>query len=166
MKIAFIAPRYHTNQISMMQYLLKKNEVALYVTRISKIEDHSLLKPIIVKLNIIFKILKFIIGSMTLYLITVGFPSIKELLNFKSENYDLVIIRDPINLMSLFISYGQNLIRLKQYFISKKVHSKNTNKIKDLIYKLFLKIFNEQCLVLFWQFKFKKFSKNLTYLVL
>ena len=51
MKIAFLAPRYHSNQISLIKYLLKnKNKVSFYVTRIGKSEDHSSLKPAIIKL--------------------------------------------------------------------------------------------------------------------
>ena len=58
MKIAFLAPRYHTNQISLVKYLLKKkNQVSFYVTRVGKSEDHSSLKPsILMKSNDFFLI--------------------------------------------------------------------------------------------------------------
>ena len=51
-KIAFLAPRFHTNQIALVKYLLKsKNQVSFYVTRIGKSEDHSSIKPKIISLN-------------------------------------------------------------------------------------------------------------------
>ena len=52
MKIAFLAPRYHTNQIAFVKYLLQtNNQVSFYVTRIGKSEDHTALKPSIIKLK-------------------------------------------------------------------------------------------------------------------
>ena len=59
MKIAFLAPRYHTNQIELVKFLLKnKNQVSFYATRIGKSEDHSSLKPKIIKLSYISRIIK------------------------------------------------------------------------------------------------------------
>ena len=61
MKIAFLAPRFHTNQISIIKYLLKsKKQVSFYVTRISQIEDHSVLKPIVIDLKMSQELQKII----------------------------------------------------------------------------------------------------------
>ncbi|MDA7485771.1 glycosyltransferase family 4 protein [Candidatus Pelagibacter ubique] len=167
MRIAFIAPRYHTNQISLTQFLLKKNKVFFYVTRKAKSEDHSFLKPTIIKQNFIFKIVKFFIKtSDPLFDYHYGIPSIRELLKFKSKKFDLVIIRDPINFMGFFYFLWAKFIGVKIiFYIQKKIYSKNSNELKEIIYRLFLKIFNEKsispCL---GNLKFKKVFHNLTYL--
>lgn len=107
MRIAFIAPRYHTNQISLVKYLIKsKNVVSFYVTRIGKSEDHSSLKPKIIKLSYISKIIKlFVKSSNDLFDFKYGMPSIKELREFKSHKYNLIIIREPNKLMSFIFFF-------------------------------------------------------------
>ena len=168
MKIAFLAPRYHSNQISLIQFLLKsKNKVSFYVTRVGKSEDHSSLKPAIIRLSYISKVIKFFIKSNNvLFDYLCGMPSIKELLKFKSNRYDLIIIRDPINLMGFSYLLWAKLIGVKiVIYIQKEVHKKNSFKIKDIIEKIYIKIFNEQCISpCLGNLKFKKFNDKITYL--
>jgi glycosyltransferase involved in cell wall biosynthesis len=168
MKIAFLAPRYHTNQISLIQYLLKsKHQVSFYVTRTGKSEDHSSLKPIIIKLNYISRLINFFVKSNNvLFDFNYGMPSIKELLKFKSNRYDLIIIREPNKLMGLIYFLWAKIIGVKiiTYF-QREVHKKESYKIKDMIEKTFIKIFNNQCISpCLGNLKFKKFTDKITYL--
>ena len=168
MKIAFLAPRYHTNQISLVQYLLNsKNKVSFYVTRVGKSEDHSSLKPTIIKLSYISKVIKFFIKpNNVLFDYNYGMPSIKELLKFKSNRYDLIIIREPNKLMSLIFFLWAKIIGVKVItYFQREVHKKNTLKIKDIIERTFIKIFNNQCISpCLGNLKFKKFTDKITYL--
>ena len=168
MKIAFLAPRYHSNQISLVQFLLKsKNKVSFYVTRVGKSEDHSSLKPSIIKLSYISKLVKSLIKSTnSLFDYHYGIPSIKELLKFKSNKYDLIIIRDPINLMSLPYLLLTKLIGIKIIiYIQKKIHQKNSFKIRDILEKIYIKILNEKCISpCLGNLKFNKFTDKIDYL--
>ena len=127
MKIAFLAPRFHTNQKSLVKYLLKNgHKLSFYVIRKSKIEDYSNLKPKIIQTNFLTKILNLIFRPKNnLFQYRYGMPSLKELLNLKSKKYDLIIIRDPINLMSLFYFFwsklnGMDILLYTQQIIYKK----------------------------------------------
>lgn len=52
MKILFISPRFHTNQVGLIKILLKKGHNVKYlVNNFGPTEDHSVLKPIILKEN-------------------------------------------------------------------------------------------------------------------
>lgn len=168
MKIAFLAPRYHTNQIALVKYLLKnKNQVSFYVTRIGKSEDHFSLKPKIIKLSYISNLVKlFIKSNNDLFDFKYGIPSIKELLKFKSNRYDLIIIREPNKLMSFIYFLWAKLIGVKiiTYF-QREVYKKKSFKIKDIIEKLFIKTFNNQCISpCLGNVKYKKFTNKITYL--
>ena len=103
MKIALLAPRYHTNQISLVKYLLKtNNEVSFYVTRIGKSEDHTALKPSIIKLSKISKVIKnFVKSNNLLFDYNYLTPSIEELIKFKTKKFDVIIIREPNKLIGL-----------------------------------------------------------------
>ena len=168
MKIALLAPRYHTNQISLVQYLLKrKNKVSFYVTRVGKSEDHSALKPSIIKLSYISKKIKnFVKSTNLLFDYNFGIPSVEELLKFKSLKYDIIIIREPNKLMGLIYFLWAKLIGVKiiTYF-QREVHKKKSFKIKDIIEKIFIKASNDQCISpCLGNLKYKKFPTKTTYL--
>ena len=168
MKIAFLAPRYHTNQACLVKYLLEsKNQVSFYVTRIGRSEDHSSLKPIILRLSYISRLIKlFIKSNNDLFDYKYGMPSFKELLKFKSNKYDLIIIRDPINLMSLSYLLWAKLMGVKIIiYFQKEVHKRKSFKIKNIIEKIYIKIFNEQCISpCLGNTKYKKFTDKINYL--
>ena len=168
MKIALLAPRYHTNQISLVKYLLKtKNQVSFYVTRVGKSEDHSSLKPSIIQLSYISKVIKrFIKSNNLLFDYNYLTPSIKELLKFKSKKYDVIIIREPNKLMGLIYFLWAKLIGVKiiTYF-QREVYKKKTFKIKDIIEKIFIKASNDQCISpCLGNLKYKNFPTKTTYL--
>ena len=168
MKIVFLAPRYHTNQISLVEYLLKsKHLVSFYVTRIGRSEDHSLLKPDIIKMNFISKLFNFFIRSKNpLFNYYYGIPSIKEMVNFISNKYELIIIRDPISLMGLSYLFLAKLFGTKIiFYIQKEIYNKNSFKIKDIILRFFIRICNEKCISpCLGNMKYKKLIKKINYL--
>ena len=63
MKFLFVAPRYHTNQAHIIE-TLKDNghEVFFLASRIGRIENHSLLIPKVLKINLISKMIIKIFG--------------------------------------------------------------------------------------------------------
>lgn len=168
MKIALLAPRYHTNQISLVKYLLDtKNQVSFYVTRIGKSEDHSALKPCIIQLSSISKIIKkFVKSNNLLFDYNFLVPSISELLKFKSKKYDVIIIREPNKLMGFIYFLWAKFIGVKiiTYF-QREVYKKKTFKIKDIIEKIFIKASNNQCISpCLGNLKFKNLPTKTTYL--
>ncbi len=168
MKIALLAPRYHTNQISLVKYLLKtKNKVSFYVTRIGKSEDHSLLKPSIIQLSYISKLIKnFVKSNNLLFDYNYLTPSIKELLKFKSKKYDVIIIREPNKFMGFVYFLWAKLIGVKIItYYQREVYKKKTFKIKDVIEKIFIKASNNQCISpCLGNLKYKHFPTKTTYL--
>ncbi len=168
MKIAFLAPRFHTNQKSLVKYLLKNgHKLSFYVIRKSKIEDYSNLKPKIIQTNFLTKILNLIFRPKNnLFQYRYGMPSLKELLNLKSKKYDLIIIRDPINLMSLFYFFWSKLNGMDILLYTQQIIYKKKNLfIKDNLKEYFIKLSKENwispCL---GNKKYKKISKNIYYL--
>lgn len=168
MKIAFLAPRYHTNQTSLVKYLLdNKHELSFYVTRIGLSEDHSHLKPLLIKLSLISKmIILFVKPSNTIFNYRYGLPSFKELLKFRSGKYDLMIIRDPINLMGLTYLLWSKLTGVNVIlYIQRQIYNKNSMDIKVIIEKYLIKIFKAKsispCL---GNLDYKKITEKITYL--
>ena len=168
MKIAFLAPRYHTNQISLVRYLVESgHKVNFHVIRISQSEDHTFIKPMLINLNIAIKFIKlFLKNNNPLFDYRYGLPSISELLKFKSNKYDLAIIRDPINLMGLSYILWSKIIGVKIIlYIQREVHKKNTFNIIEIIEKFFIKILNTHCISpCLGNTKFKKNNNKITYL--
>ena len=149
MKIAFLAPRFHTNQISIVNFLLKrKKDVSFYVTRTSRIEDYSKLKPTIIELNFFFKIIKFLINSKNLLFdYRYGIPSISQLLNFRSQKYDLVIIRDPINLIGLIFLVWAKIIGLKVViYVQREINNKELLSINEKFERILINLFRTKCI--------------------
>jgi glycosyltransferase involved in cell wall biosynthesis len=168
MNIAFLSPRYHTNQISLVKYLLRsKNQVTFYVLRIGQSEDHLSLKPTLINLNYFCKIIKiFFKSNNPLFDYRYGLPSINELLKFKSNRFDLIIIRDPINLISLSYFLWAKLIGVKIIlYIQKEIYKKKSFKIKEIIERIFLAIFKVECFSpCLGNSKYKKIISKITYL--
>ena len=168
MKIALIAPRYHTNQKYLIEYLVKKKvQISFYATRVGQSEDHSLIKPSIIKLNYLIRFLKlFIVFNNPLFDYKYGFPSLKDLKQFKSAQYDLLIIRDPINFMGLSYFFWAKFNRVKIiFYIQREIHKKKKFKTIELIERRFINFFNIKCISpCLGNIKYKKFIKNIDYL--
>ena len=168
MNIAFIAPRYHTNQISLVEYLLKNNnQVSFFVTRVGNSEDHSSLKPSLIELNIITKMFKRFVGTKNLlFEYRYGIPSLIELKKFELKKFDLIIIRDPINLISLIYYVWAKKIGIKViFYIQREIHKKRTFNIIEVLERFFILFFKVSCISpCLGNKKFKKLNNMIKYL--
>ncbi len=168
MKIAFLAPRYHTNQIPLVEFLIKKkHQVFFYVTRIGLNEDHSIIKPIILDSNIITKFLKnFINLDYNMFNYKFGLPSLKEFSNFKSNKFDLIIIRDLINIMSITYILWAKLNKVKVLiYIQREIYKKPNFSIKEIIEKFLIFLINSDCISpCLGNLKYKKSYNKFNYL--
>ena len=146
MKIAFIAPRYHTNQTAIISYLVDENIlVDFYVTRIGQSEDHTKLIPTIIKQSSFHKFIKKLIKPKNdiLYDYKYGIPSLNELYKYIVKKYDIVIIRNPNNSLALLYAICSKISKTKVVFYTQKeVYTSKNRLLKDFITKLLIRIFD------------------------
>jgi glycosyltransferase involved in cell wall biosynthesis len=133
MKILFVEPRYHTNQIGWINCLKQNNhEVIMHVVNKGKIEDYSDLKPEYIKPCLLSNLIMTYIGEGGTNKFR-SFPNpLKYYVKIKNENPDLIIIRDInryISIVAIFISrllnkkifiYSQTTINKKYSFLRLK----------------------------------------------
>jgi len=102
MKIIFAAPRYHTNQIPIVEGLQKEgNEVIFWAQYVGVIEDHDILTPVMMHKSLITKITSFI-RKKTLKGSDLESSNMKKFIpsfiwiikEFLSEKPDVVITRE------------------------------------------------------------------------
>lgn len=152
MKILFVAPRYHTNQVPIVEALLANNhEVKFFVQYIGGSEDHSLINPEIVGYNMFFKIVhKFKFNRPNdqdtfKFERNYGMPTFyKYYKMIKKYSPDLVIIRDRTLFSLLTFSICKilkiNSILYKQVPKFKSINeTKNkgvSQRLKHVVYKM------------------------------
>jgi glycosyltransferase involved in cell wall biosynthesis len=114
MKIVFFAPRFHTNQVEVINTLISNGyEVVFHSTYISLIENHDEIKPKILpksKFNSIFN--AFFSNKSNYFFIS----PIKYFRILKKENANLIIIRDPVSLTPLLAATIAKILSLKIIF--------------------------------------------------
>jgi glycosyltransferase involved in cell wall biosynthesis len=111
MKFLFVAPRFHTNQIPVIDALLNKDHTVVFLSqRAGYTEDYSLIKPYFLKKSFIWRFIEKIIdfkypqNEAETYKINIFIPSLINLYKLiKNYNPDVVILRNR-NITSL-ISY-------------------------------------------------------------
>ena len=141
MKILFIAPRFHTNQFELINFLSKKHKVYFLSQYLGHIENYNFLRPTICKgkfipLNFDFKNINF---SRALYLPNIFF--LKKYLKF--VNPDLIIIRHHNKLFSYICLFFLKLSNKKVILYDQNEITLNTkekpffNKIWFLIEFIF-----------------------------
>ena len=118
MKIMYVAPRYHTNQLDIVKGLLDRGDEVKYICYYtSQIEDYSLLKPVVLGFssfsqlinNFYIKVIKRNQRGACDIRIKYGIPplgKLKELI--KEFNPDVIILRDRT-----FYSISANLAKPK-----------------------------------------------------
>lgn len=119
-KILYVAPRYHTNQVPIVEYLIRKgHKVQFWVARKEHTEDYSILSPIVCPMDSIFnKIFNW--RSKTFneiqkenYLQAKFTPSIVwTYRNLISYHPDIVIVRDH-NILSMVVCVFSKIIGIK-----------------------------------------------------
>lgn len=133
--IAFFLPRYHTNLIGVTQYLLKKKiKIKVFSFKKTNIENHSLIKPILIP--------KFKINFFFFTINLINFIKISKTL--KKKKYDLAIIRlndfQSFFLLPVFLKYFTK-IRFIFYSQTDLSYYLNLDLIRRLKYFLFLNFF-------------------------
>ncbi|AEW03328.1 hypothetical protein A4D02_04735 [Niastella koreensis] len=121
MKILFVAPRYHTNQVEIIKILLKKNhEVFFHVACIGSTEDHSLVKPVCYKQSKLSSLIEkrfdkgrankrfYFPGTLTYW------RAMKQL------RPQIVVIRDPYKLFSQLAAFFALLIKARIIFYTQE----------------------------------------------
>lgn len=136
-KVLFICPRFHTNLFQTIKVLKKKYYVEMLVANAQIIEDHSLLKPKILKASILSKILIKVFLTFNknnrFY-----FPQFLELHRYiKKYLPDLIILRNYNKIFGFYIIILAKFLGIKLVFyeqLGKNFFKKN--KIKLLFYSL------------------------------
>lgn len=120
MKLLFVAPRYHTNQVQLIKKLLEKqHEISFHVACIGPTEDHSLVKPVQFKqskLSVFFES-KLKGGVNRKYYFPAPYSYYKE---FRQQKPDIIIIRDPYKLFSLMAAFYALLSKTRIVFYTQE----------------------------------------------
>lgn len=119
MKLLFVAPRYHTNQVQLIKKLLeKKHEISFHVACIGHTEDHSLLTPVQFKqskLSVFFE--SFLKGGVNQYYFPAPYSYWKE---FRKSKPDIIIIRDPYKMFSMMAAFYALLTKTRIVFYTQE----------------------------------------------
>ena len=120
MKLLFVAPRYHTNQVQLIKKLLEKNhDISFHVACVGHTEDHSLVKPVQFKqskLSVFFEsVLKG--GVNRKYYFPAPYSYWKA---FKEQKPDIIIIRDPYKLFSMMTAFYALLTKTRIVFYTQE----------------------------------------------
>lgn len=142
MKILFVAPRFHTNQVQVIKKLHEKQHVIFFhVACIGPTEDHSLLIPIHYKQSKLSVFIERILGkggvNKRYY-----FPKLVSYWRvFRQLKPDIVVIRDPYKLFSLMAAIYALLTKAKIVFYTQEDIFKYRKKRTLLKQKLTIRFF-------------------------
>ncbi len=143
MKILFVEPRYHTNQIGWINSLQENNhKVKMHVVSRGKIEDYSNLKPEFIEPCLLSKIIIFFFGKGG----TNNFRSFPNpVIYFKKikiEDPDLVIIRDINRYISIVAIFISRMLNKKIFIYSQTKIYKKYSLIRLLTTNILMYLFN------------------------
>ena len=121
MKILFVAPRFHTNQVQLIKKLLEqKHEVSFHVASIGPTEDHSLITPLQNKQSRLSVYIEKIFGkggvNRRYY-----FPQLVNYWKaFRQLKPEIVVIRDPYKMFSLTVAFYALITKAKIIFYTQE----------------------------------------------
>lgn len=142
MKILFVAPRFHTNQVQLIKKLQeKKHEVFFHVASIGPTEDHSLITPLRCKKSKLSAFIEMALGkggvNRKFY-----FPGLASYWKvFKQMKPEIIVIRDPYKLFSLLAAFYARLIKAKIIFYTQEDLFRHRTKRTLLKQKLTIRLF-------------------------
>lgn len=120
MKLLFVAPRYHTNQVQLIKKLQEQqHEILFHVACIGPTEDHSLVKPIQFKQSKLSVFLEsFLKGGVNR---KYYFPALFSYWrSFRKHQPDIIIIRDPYKLFSMIAAFIALLTKTRIVFYTQE----------------------------------------------
>ena len=126
MKILFVEPRYHTNQIGWIKCLQENNHtIKMHVVSYGKIEDYSDIQPEFITPCLLSKIIIYLFGKGGTNNFR-SFPNPKKYYNkIKNEDPDIVIVRDINRYISIVAIFISRLLNKKILIYSQtKIHKK------------------------------------------
>lgn len=106
MKVALVAPRFHTNQAELVRFFLRNDvNVAFCVTGTGKSEDHSDVEPTVIRVsNALGRFVAAVTDRKMAEFIrsyTWGIPTIAAMRNVGLSRGDGVIIRNPFTMVGM-----------------------------------------------------------------
>lgn len=139
MKLVFFAPRFHTNQVEIINILISYGyEVRFYSSNSSIIENYDKIKPTLIPksiLNIFSKYFKFINSNYELISVVNFFKILKF------ENPKFIIIRDPVSLSPLIAAFLAKILKIKVIFYTQVNISSPKNIFQYLYYNSLIYFF-------------------------
>jgi len=126
MKFLFEFPRYHTNNVGMVDALVADgHQVVFSVTRQSPIENHSGITPVLQKQSIVSKFLSSCLRQNPAVL-PFYCPSIFSHFRFLWESdFNIAVVRSPLRLIALMTLFYCFIFRRKVLFYSQSVVQKD-----------------------------------------
>lgn len=126
MKFLFEFPRYHTNNVGMVDALLEDgHHVVFSVTRQSIIENHVGITPVFQKQSLVSKFLSSCVRQNPAVL-PFYFPGILSHFRFlRRIDFDVAVVRSPLRLIALMTLFYCFIFRRKVLFYSQSVVKKD-----------------------------------------
>ncbi len=143
MKILFVAPRFHTNQVEWIRALnLHGHEVAFHALLRGATENYTVIKPIVLSPCLISRCLMSIFGEGGVNLVR-GFPEPFSYFRYLSEQkYDIIVVRDIGRWFSFLAATCGRFLGSRIIIYSQTPLYKNYSSFRRLITWLTLKIFS------------------------
>ena len=146
MRCIILAPRFHTNQIELVRYMLANDwEVEFYVTGVGVSENHDQIEPHVIELSLLYKLFGRLWKTADIEFIRKykwGVPSIREVLRFVFRKPDSIIVRNPYAMIAVAYSLLSRVLGVKiVYYTQRPVHRK-PRVIKDHLTKFLMKVFD------------------------
>lgn len=143
-RILFVAPRYHTNQVESVRALQRAGfQVNYLVQYIGPTEDHSELIPVVAPLNSLGRLLVARESKRTDWMEAMrkrAIPHLRWTWRFLQKlRPDVVVVRGPTQFMGLVCTLLSRLSGAKVVFYTQQNQPAST--IKELLYQVLLDIF-------------------------
>jgi len=145
MKILFVAPRFHTNQVSWVEAFLEKgHKVEFHSLLEGHVENYSSIRPKLFPVSKLSNFINMIIGEGGVNSPR-GFPKILNYFKFlKNANPDIVLVRDISRWFSLLAALLARLIGIKVIIYSQTNLHKNYSFRRKYLTKLILFLFQAE----------------------
>lgn len=143
MKVVLIAPRFHTNQIELVDYLLSCGmQVEFWVTGIGASEDHDLVRPRLIALSDLFDRKRRNPSKLSaLEAYTRRLPKFSEFRKLMRDDVDLLIVRNPFSSVGFCLSLAARLKRSPILFYTQREQHRPPNR-RDKIARLIMRLLN------------------------
>lgn len=134
-RVAFIAPRFHTNQAEIVRYLVGRGvDVSFFVAGVGQSEVHQDVVPTLMRFvnhKLLRRWLKGFDANPYFNLYRFGIPRVSSLRWLLKQRPDLAIIRTPITMVGLVTSLLLRIVGAKLVFYTQTPLYRNDRGLKD-----------------------------------